>query len=63
MIVVNLAAFGVPVAAQQSTGDLNNCRGIRIHTKLPGSEPDEPVLKCDTLVQIGARFGGLRGRI
>ena len=27
---------------QQSTGDLNNCRGIKIHTKLPGSEPDEP---------------------
>ena len=41
MIVMNLAAFGVPSTGQENTDDFSNYRAINIHTKTTGFGPDD----------------------
>jgi hypothetical protein len=41
MIVMNLAAFGVPITGRRAPGDFSNYRAIKIDTKATGFGPDE----------------------
>ena len=56
MIVMNLAAFGVPSMGRRARGDFSNYRAIKNYTKVTGLGPDVPrSSSLDTWGRIGAR--------